>query len=85
MHLCEPQERESESNEEDFVWLNSLDLAIPNIGKIQGQKSLLEILDRCSRPEKLENNTLPNFLFGWTMKEEMAANSICSPKLLQIF
>ncbi|KAL7314193.1 hypothetical protein PS15m_005801 [Mucor circinelloides] len=58
-HMYEPQLREG--NDEDPVWLDSVDLAIPNIGKIQGQKSLLEILDRCSRPEKLENYTLPNF------------------------
>ena len=68
-HMREPQLRGG--NDENPVWSDSFDLAIPNIGKIQGQKSLLEILDRCSRPEKLENNTLPNFLFGWTMKEEM--------------
>jgi len=61
-HMCEPQLREG--NDEDPVRVDSFDSAIPNIGKIQGQKSLLEILDRCSRPEELENNTLPNFLFG---------------------
>ena len=82
-HMREPQLREG--NDEDPVWFDFFDSAIPKIGKIQGQKSLLEILDRFSRPKKLENHTLPNFLFGWTMKEEMAANSICPLELLQIF
>ena len=44
-------------------------LAIPNIGKIQGQKSLFNIRDRGGRRQELEGDTLPNFVFGRAMKQ----------------
>jgi hypothetical protein len=46
-------------------------LAIPNIGKIQGQKSLFDIRDRRGgRPQQeLEDDTLPNFFFGGAVKQ----------------
>ena len=68
-HMRKPQLREGD--EENSVWSDAFALTIPDIGKIQGQKSLFDILYCCRWPEKLKDNILPNSLFRWTIKEEM--------------
>lgn len=65
-----------ESNKKYSVWFNAFNLAVPDIGEIQGQKSFFDIKERRGRPEKLENDTLPYFLFRWAMEEKMARRII---------
>ena len=69
-HMSEPEL--GNCNYEDSGWFDSFKLAVPNIGKIQKPKSLFYIVDRCRWPEELKDDTLPNSLFGWTVKKEMA-------------
>jgi hypothetical protein len=50
MHMSKPNL--GEGGDANSVWFNSFTLAIPNVGKIQGQKSLFNISDRCSGPQE---------------------------------
>jgi hypothetical protein len=58
-----------EGDEKDSVWMYSFNLAVPDIGEVQGQKSLFNILNRCGRPEKFENDALPYLFLGGAIKE----------------
>ena len=70
-HMSQPDL--GKSNHEDSIWFNSFVLEIPNVGKIQGQKGLFNISDRCGRPQKLKDGALPYLFFGRIMKEKMAS------------
>jgi hypothetical protein len=70
-HVGEPDLRESD--EEDSVWINSCNLAVPDISKVQGQKSLFDVSNGGCGPEEFKYDTLPNLFFKWTIKKEMAS------------
>ena len=65
-HMCEPNL--SERNEEDSLWTNTFNLAIPEVGKVQGQKSLFDGVDGRSGPQELKDHALPDLFFGWAIK-----------------
>lgn len=69
-HVGEPDL--SERDEQDSVWTDALNLAVPDVGEVQGQKSLLDVLNGRSGPQELEDDILPDSCFGWTVKEQMA-------------
>ena len=48
-------------------------MAVPDVGKVQGHKSLFDVADGGSRPQELKDDSLPDLFFGRTVKEQMAS------------